>query len=96
MCTRPFDQKWLDYQREIGLRHTPAKKNSTDGRQTPSLVPLRYLLAFVVPVLSSVHVHLRNAAASPKEAERLQTAWTKAVMLSIALWSEPYAKEGLW
>ena len=96
LCTRPFDQKWLDYQHEIGLRHTPAKKNATDGRSTPPLVPLRYLLAFAVPVLLSVRAHLRNAAASPKEAERMETAWTKAVMLSVALWSEPYAREGLW
>jgi hypothetical protein len=28
-CTRPHDQAWLDYQEEIGLRHTPAKKNAT-------------------------------------------------------------------
>ena len=60
------------------------------------LVPLRYLLAFAVPVLLSVRAHLRNAAASPKEAERMESAWTKVVMLSIALWAEPYAREGLW
>src|SRR5450755_4643418 len=28
-CLRPHDQAWLDYQEEIGLRHTPAKKNQT-------------------------------------------------------------------
>jgi len=59
-------------------------------------VPLRYLLAFVVPVMSSVQTYLRNAAASPREAERMEIAWSKAVMLSVALWSEPYTKEGLW
>jgi hypothetical protein len=48
-CTRPRDQAWLDYQEEIGLRHTPAKKNKTDGTQTPVVVPLRYLFAFVAP-----------------------------------------------
>jgi hypothetical protein len=26
-CSRPHDQAWLDYQEEIGLRHTPEKKN---------------------------------------------------------------------
>ena len=31
VCLRPHDQEWLDYQEEIGLRHTPAKKNRTDG-----------------------------------------------------------------
>jgi Protoglobin len=29
-CTRPYDQAWLDYEAEIGLRHTPEKKNATD------------------------------------------------------------------
>jgi hypothetical protein len=96
LCARPFDQTWLDYQHEIGLRHTPAKKNVVDERRTPPVVPLRYLLAFVVPVMSSVQTYLRNAAASPREAERMEIAWSKAVMLSVALWSEPYAKEGLW
>jgi hypothetical protein len=48
-CTRPRDQAWLDYQEEIGLRHTPAKKNATERAQTPELVPLRYLIAFTAP-----------------------------------------------
>jgi hypothetical protein len=26
VATRPHDQAWLDYQEEIGLRHTPAKR----------------------------------------------------------------------
>ena len=42
----PHDQAWLDYQEEIGLRHTRAKKNRTDNAQTPPHIPLRYLLAF--------------------------------------------------
>jgi hypothetical protein len=29
LCRRERDQAWLDYQEEIGLRHTPAKKNQT-------------------------------------------------------------------
>jgi hypothetical protein len=41
---RPHDRAWLDYQEEIGLRHTPEKKNQTDNAHTPPLVPLRYLL----------------------------------------------------
>jgi hypothetical protein len=26
-AVRPHDRDWLNYQQEIGLRHTPAKKN---------------------------------------------------------------------
>ena len=36
-CTRRRDQAWLDYQEEIGLRHTPAKKNKTRERALPML-----------------------------------------------------------
>ena len=45
-CFRPRDRAWLDYQEEIGLRHTLLKKNQTDGAHTAPLVPLRYLYAF--------------------------------------------------
>src|SRR5579884_1703400 len=30
-CFRPYDQDWLNYQHEMALRHTSAKKNRTDG-----------------------------------------------------------------
>lgn len=45
-CTRPYDQAWLDYQHEIGLRHTRAKKNQTDDADSVDHIPLRYLLGF--------------------------------------------------
>lgn len=44
-CTRPLDQAWLDYQQEIGLRHTRAKKHRTDRVNSPDHIPLRYLLS---------------------------------------------------
>src|SRR5215475_8345154 len=31
VCRRPYDQDWLDYQHEIGLRHTHLKKNRRTG-----------------------------------------------------------------
>ena len=96
LCTRPFDRTWLDYQHEIGLRHTPAKKNRTDGAATPPLVPLRYLLAFIPPVLESVHALLHASGVSVEEADRMSTAWTKAVILTITLWTLPYVSDGLW
>jgi Protoglobin len=44
-CTRPYDQEWLDYQHEIGLRHTRAKKNPDRrgrvGRAHPAALPPR-------------------------------------------------------
>ena len=96
LASRPLDQAWLDYQNEIALRHTPAKKNMTDRAEAPALVPLRFLIAFMAPVILSLRPLLQAERLPPNEADRLQAAWTKAVILSVALWSRPYAKEGLW
>lgn len=93
---RPFDQAWLNYQEEIGLRHTPAKKNLTDHARTPDHVPLRHLFAFAAPVSLSVGKRLRAANLAADEVEQIQAAWTKAVILSITLWSRPYARNDLW
>jgi hypothetical protein len=37
--TRTQDQKWLDYQYEIGLRHSRAKKNRMDDVDSVPVVP---------------------------------------------------------
>jgi len=95
-CTRPHDQAWLDYQEEIGLRHTPAKKNRTDGTHTPNVVPLRYLVSFVGPVVLSVRRFLDGHGFSEAEIDAMCQAWTKAVLLHVVLWSRPYVREGLW
>ncbi len=95
-CFRPHDQAWLDYQEEIGLRHTPEKKNQTDGARTPSLVPLRYLIAFGVVVATTTGTFFVNAKVRDEELRKLEAAWAKAVQLHITLWSRPYVKEGLW
>lgn len=94
-CTRPRDQAWLDYQEEIGQRHTPAKKNHTDDAHTPPVVPLRYLIAFV-PVVSSIRPFLSRAGHGAEEVDKMQAAWSKALLVQIALWSRPYVKEELW
>jgi len=93
---RPFDQTWLDYQEEIALRHTPAKKNKTDGVEAPPLVPLRYVLAFAVPLLADMREHLMRKNLPVDEIERLHVAWTKAVILTLTLWSRPYTKQDWW
>jgi len=95
VATRPHDRAWLNYQEEIGLRHTPAKKNLTDGKQTPPLVPLRYLLGFI-PVVLPIRKFFSDAISSNEELARLEAAWTRAVLLHITLWSRPYTTEGLW
>src|SRR5690349_9573963 len=39
LCCRPYDQDWLNYQYEIGLRHTSARKNKTDNADAPPFIP---------------------------------------------------------
>ena len=95
-CTRPHDQAWLDYQEEIGLRHTPAKKNKTDGAHTPNVVPLRYLLAFTGQVILGAKDFLLKGGGDSAEIERMQAAWTKSVLLQITLWSRPFTRDELW
>jgi hypothetical protein len=95
VAIRPHDQAWLDYQEEIGLRHTPDKKNRTDRRQTPPLVPLRYLLAFV-PVVTPVRHFFEGAITDRMELDAIERAWTRAVHLHVTLWTRPYSRDGLW
>ncbi|HLH02656.1 MAG TPA: protoglobin domain-containing protein [Bryobacteraceae bacterium] len=95
VASRSHDRDWLNYQEEIGLRHTPAKKNATDHKHTPPLVPFRYLLAFVAIVLP-VRKFFAAAIHSPDELDGVEMAWRKAACLHIALWARPYTIEGLW
>lgn len=95
VAIRPHDRAWLDYQEEIGLRHTPEKKNKTDNRQTPPLVPLRYLLTFL-QVVTPVGQFFESAITDQVELETIERAWTKAVHLHVTLWTRPYSRDGLW
>jgi hypothetical protein len=96
VCTRPYDQAWLDYQEEIGLRHTPTKKNATDRVSAPPLVPLRYLVAFTAVVVTTARDFLAKSDRSPEDVELMHAAWTKAVLLTLALWVRPYTRDELW
>jgi hypothetical protein len=89
------DQEWLDYQQEIALRHTRAKKNQTDGaHKTPEHIPLRYMIAFIYPDTATIKSFLANKGHDPEEVEKMFQAWFKSVVLQGTLWSYPYAKEG--
>ncbi|MDQ3865108.1 MAG: protoglobin domain-containing protein [Actinomycetota bacterium] len=94
-CRRPYDQDWLDYQYEISLRHTRARKNETDGAyDTPDYIPLRYLVAFIYPITATIKPFLANGGHPPEEVEKMHDAWFKSVVLGVTLWSQPYVKEG--
>ena len=89
-----FDQAWLDYQHEIGLRHTRTGKNRTDGVQAADHIPLRYVLALLVPITTTLKPFLAEGGASADEVEAMHQAWVKAVLLQVILWSYPYVRDG--
>lgn len=96
LCTRDFDDQWLAYQEEIGLRHHTAKKNKTDNVDSPaSHVPMSHMVALIVPVTLSVRQFLAQGESDPSAVEAMHQAWFKAVTVSVVLWSRPYA-ENLW
>lgn len=41
-CDPPYDADWRDYQQEIALRHTRAKKNETDDVDSVPHIDFRY------------------------------------------------------
>jgi Protoglobin len=89
-----YDQAWLDYQHEIGLRHTRRKKNRTDGVVAADHIPLRYVLALLVPITTTLKPFLADGAAGDAEVEAMHQAWVKAVLLQVILWSHPYVRDG--
>lgn len=93
-CNRPSDQAWLDYQYEIGLRHHRTKKNQTDKVESVPHIPLRYIIAFIYPITATIKPFLAKKGNSAQEVEKMHQAWTKAVVLQVALWSYPYVKAG--
>ncbi|NLN68816.1 MAG: protogloblin ApPgb [Alcaligenaceae bacterium] len=89
-----FDQDWLNWQYEIGLRHTHHKKNKTDGASSVPQVHFRYLVGLTIPITTTLKPFLGNKGASAEEVEKMHAAWVKAVLLQVILWSQPYIREG--
>ena len=89
-----YDQAWLDYQHEIGLRHHRTGKNHTDGARAADHIPLRYVLALLVPITTTLKPFLAEGGAAPEEVEAMHQAWVKAVLLQLILWSHPYVRDG--
>jgi len=93
-CRRPYDQTWLDYQQEIGLRHHSAKKNRTDNVSAAPVVSARYLVAFIYPITATIRDFLARKGHAADEVEKMHQAWFKSVVLQTTLWLRPYVPEG--
>lgn len=89
-----FDRDWLDYQEEIGLRHHRSRKNATDGARASAIVPLRYLVALASPIAVTLEPFLAGPGVSAEEQRGMASAWRKAVLLQVVLWSRPYVRDG--
>ena len=93
VCSRPYDDTWRDYQHEIALRHTRAGKNRTDGVDSVPEVPLRYIVAFIFPITATMRDFLAKKGHDDGDVDGMHTAWFKAVVLHVCLWSQPYGQE---
>src|SRR6266508_1446312 len=95
-CERPYDQDWLDYQHEIGLRHHRAKKNQTDHVESTPVVPFRYLPVSVEPVAQLLRPFLEAKGHSAADFDAMVQAFTKSLLLQVTLWSRAYVAAEDW
>lgn len=89
-----YDQRWLDWQHEIGLRHNTLKKNMTDRAPSVAQVNFRYIPALTIPITTTLKPFLAKKGASTADVEKMHAAWVKSVLMQSILWSQPYIKEG--
>lgn len=90
-----YDQKWLNYQHEIALRHYRTKKNLTDGVSSVEIVHYRYIPALIYPLTATLKPFLaKKHQHSGEDIECMHQAWVKSVILQVCLWSQAYVREG--
>ena len=89
-CLRAYDQEWIDYQQEIALRHTTAKKNTVDGVRSTPYVPLRDVIAFIAVMNETIKPYLAARGNSAAEVDKMHLAWCKSIQIQLALWTGAY------
>lgn len=94
LCKKDYNQDWLNYQHEIGLRHHSSKKNVTDGAQAVPIIHYRYMVAFIYPITATIRSFLAKKGHSAQEVDAMHQAWFKAVTLTVILWTHPYITSG--
>jgi hypothetical protein len=95
-CLRPYDRDWLNYQQEIALRHTSARKNQVDGVRSTPFVPLRDIIAFVAVMNETIRPYLAAKGNLEEEVEGMHRAWCKSLQLQLALWTRVYSGRDEW
>jgi hypothetical protein len=94
LCSRQYDQDWLNYQHEIAKRHHSVKKNKTDNVDAAPIVNFRYMVAFIYPITATIKPFLAKKGHSEEDVDAMHNAWFKAVTLSVVLWCYPYINKG--
>jgi hypothetical protein len=89
-----YDQEWLNFQYEIGLRHHRAAKNRTDQVDSVEIVPFRYIVPSVFPLTATLKPFLANKGHAPDQVEKMHQAWLKSMLLQVTLWGQPYVTAG--
>jgi Protoglobin len=89
-----YDQAWLDYQYEIGLRHHRKKKNVTDHANAAAHIRGRDVLGFAAATVAPMRPYLEKGGHSSDVVQRMQEAWWKSMILQVTLWSQPYMNPG--
>ena len=89
-CLRPYDQDWINYQYEIALRHTSAKKNKVDEVRSTPYVPLRDIIAFIAVINETIKPYLAARGHPAEEVDKMHLAWCKSLQLQTALLARPY------
>jgi len=92
-CFRNYDEEWLNYAYEIGLRHHSSKKNRTDRVDSVDIIPLRWLVCFIYPITATIKPFLEKGGLAKEDLEKAYNAWFKSVVLQVAIWSYPYSKD---
>jgi hypothetical protein len=89
-----YDQAWLDYQYEIGLRHHRSKKNKTDKGHTLGHIRARDLIAFCAAIVVPMKPYLASKGHPLEIVSRMYDAWWKSMILQATLWVQPYIRDG--
>jgi hypothetical protein len=63
-------------------------------RQAAEHIPLRYVLALLIPITTTVKPFLAEGGGTAEEVEAMHQGCVKAVLLQVILWSYPYVREG--
>src|SRR5437764_12996072 len=84
-----YDQAWLDYQYEIGLRHHRSKKNQTDHGHTLGHIRARNLIAFCSTIVVPKRPFLGKQGHPPDMVKRIEGRLTMARILQSTMWWQP-------